>query len=440
MTWLRIGLSAGAVLAVAILVSTVVLWRYAGAHVPRTSIAALASDGSSDVAAAPSSTSLDILVLVLDDPGELTAPQRDAFGAQGGGQVTDTVLLVQLRPDRDRPVVVAFPRELKVEVPGLGDHQLSEVHALGGPELLVEVLEDYTGIELDHYAEVSLAGVLDLVDDLGGTDVCLERPMDDAFAAVRLSAGCADLAGVEAAGFVRLRQAPDEFGQADAFGRLARQQFFVGQLLSQATSPRTLLNPFRLKSMIDGVAGAVRVDAAIGPRQLLAVGRALAVPAAVDVRVVPGFFSAETGYVHAYPEATAALLQALREGEPLPDEVGLAAPEDIVAADVRVMVLNGDGANGLAGLVADHLTTAGFVVVGRGDNDVLGVQRSLILTTAIDEPRARLLAALLPDAEVRIVDRLAFTNVHVVLVIGSDRAGVPVASSPPQESNTEVDG
>lgn len=434
-TWGRRLLIAGAVVGVLGVLSTLFLLRYAKSSIPREAIPALLDrPGGGDAAAGGIDTgSMEVLVVGLDTREGLTDEQLQELGTEDvGSSLTDTVMLIQVHPGREKAVVVSFPRDLKVEVPGRGDHKINAVHGLGGPDLLVQVVEDYTGIQIDHYAEVSMAGFLDLVDAIGGTEVCLQDPMVDAYAGVNLPAGCQVLSGAQSTGFVRSRRVADEFGPADDFGRIARQQYFLGQVMRKVTSTGTLLNPFKLKSLIDGVAGAVLVDDGLGPRQLLDLGRSLGNldADAVDFRVVPSFWSSQTGYVHAYPEEAAALMQALRDGEALPGDLGRTIVEDLTPADVRLMVLNGEGSEGLASLVADKLSAAGFVVAGTENNTTFDVPKTIIYTTAADEPRARLLLATLPDAEIQVVARLDFTNVHAIVVIGADRAGVPASTRP----------
>ncbi len=370
---------------------------------------------------------LNVLVVGTDSRERLSAEQLAELGTTDEGtSLTDTVMLVQVHPGREKAVVVSFPRDLKVEVPGHGDRKINAVHGLGGANLLVEVIEDYTGVQIDHYAEVDLAGFIDLVDAVGGVEICLEQSMVDAYAGVNLPAGCQQLNSAQSAGFVRSRRVADEFGPADDFGRIARQQYFVKQVTKQVTERGTLFNPFKLKSLIDAVADAVIVDAGLGPRQLLNLATSLREldPEQVDFRVVPGFWSPQTGYVHAYPEETAALMQALQLGEALPGDFGQEPTEDLTPESVRVLVLNGEGSEGLASLVADKLEAGGFVVAGTENNDTFDIPVTIIRTTPADEPRARLLLDLIPGAQLEVVPRLSFTNVHVVLVVGADRAGV----------------
>ncbi|MFT5222150.1 MAG: LCP family protein required for cell wall assembly [Glaciecola sp.] len=430
--WVKYGMIGLVVLGVLGLLSGLYLLRYASSNIPSQEIQALQDrptvTGDDGEQVSLDTGGLDVLVVGLDTREALTPEQLSELGTQDvGSSLTDTVLLVQVHPDREKAVVVSFPRDLKVEVPGKGEHKINAVHGLGGPNLLVQVIEDYTGIQIDHYAEVSLAGMLDVVDRVGGTEVCLQEPMIDAYAGVNLPAGCQVLSGAQAAGFVRSRRVADEFGPADDFGRIARQQYFIGQLMSQVTSAGTLFNPLKLRSLIGAVSDAVLVDDELGPGDLLSLGRSLSdlAPTSVDFRVIPSYWSAQTGYVHAYPEETAALMQSLQDGEALPENLGQSAPVDLLPGDVRIMVLNGEGSEGLASLVAQRLTDDGFVVTGTDNNSSFDVQRTQIRTTSADEPRARLLAALLPNAEVILVPRLAFANVHVVLVVGADRAGLP---------------
>lgn len=96
---------------------------------------------------------------------------------QRGPALAMMVSLVQTSPERDGTVVINFPTDLQVRPPGLldiGTTRLDQVQALGGPDALVATVQDLTGIPIDHYVEVDLAGVVGVVDTVGGVEVCLD--------------------------------------------------------------------------------------------------------------------------------------------------------------------------------------------------------------------------------------------------------------------------
>jgi len=418
--------------------SLALLWRQADGRIARLQLPALESRAESATppdGAAPRLTN----ILVVGADAQMTSLEgeasdlvdTDAAEVAPSDAVTpiplvaDSVLLVQIASTRERPTIVNFPHDLKVEVSGFGTDRIGAVLGLGGPNLLVEVIEDYTGLELDHYVEVWVPGMAGLVDAIGGVVVCLDAPLVDPVTAVDVPAGCQVLDGVAATGLVRSRAAVEQFGPADDFGRIARQQYVVAQAMRQLTARGLAFNPFRLKSTIDAVAGSLATDDGLGARSMLRFASTLRDldADAVDTRAIPGYWSSETGYVHAHPEQAEVLLQALRTGEPMPP-VGATAPDELLPADVRVMVLNGEGSEGLAGDVAALVEAEGFRVVGTDNAADFDVQASRIEVTADKEPLARLLAARLPGVAVVIVPAIG-VDADVVLIVGADRLGVP---------------
>jgi anionic cell wall polymer biosynthesis LytR-Cps2A-Psr (LCP) family protein len=116
-------------------------------------------------------------------------------------------------------------------------------------------VEQATGLRLDHYAEVGFSGFAVLVDALGGITVCLTAPVDDPLAGVDLPAGCQELDGRSALGYVRSRATP----RAD-LDRMVNQRQFMSALLQRTASPTVWLNPWRWYSVPRAAAGALTVD------------------------------------------------------------------------------------------------------------------------------------------------------------------------------------
>ncbi|MEE2030732.1 LCP family protein [Rhodococcus chondri] len=181
--------------------------------------------------------------------------QELATGGDVGPDRTDTILLVHVPGGGGPTTMVSLPRDSFVSVPGNGQNKLNSSFAIGGPSLLVQTVEGATGIHIDHYAEIGFGGFASIVDAIGGVDLCVPYPIDDPLAGISLQAGCQELDGPQALGFVRTRATP----MAD-LDRMNNQRLFMSALLSKATGPSTFLNPFRLWALASGAASSVRVD------------------------------------------------------------------------------------------------------------------------------------------------------------------------------------
>ena len=419
------------------------LWRYASSRIEREDIPSLAgpseapaasgtADGgqaaAGDTQTTPLPNIMNALVVGTDSREGLTDQDLQELGTEDvGTNLTDTIMLVQVTPAREHAAVLSFPRDLKVHPPGAKTMKINAVYATGGPDLLVRTVEDLTGVQIDHYVEVNLAGFIQLTDAIGGVEICLDKPKVDRYAGVNLPAGCQKLTGKQAVGFVRSRHSADQFGPDNDFGRIARQQYFIKQAMKQVTSAGTLLNPLKIKRLINVVANNVKTDQDLGVTDMYRLATALKSLTAQDVatRMVPGYWSSETSYTEMYPEKAEALFQAFRQGTPLPD-VGMTDPHqnELTAKDVSVMVLNGVGTGGLAGKVADFLKARGFSVAGTAnagtaDAPDFSHEKTLISYGPGGEAKARLLATFVPNATLEATDS-ASAEGDVVLTVGSD--------------------
>jgi len=199
-------------------------------------------------------------LLVGSDSRQGLSPeqQRDlATGGDIGSSRTDTILLVHV-PGFGSSIpttVVSIPRDSYVPIPGQAKDKINAAFAAGGATLLTQTVEQATGLRLDHYAEVGFSGFAVLVDALGGITACLTAPIDDPLAGVDLPAGCQELDGRSALGYVRSRATP----RAD-LDRMVNQRQFMSALLQRAASPTVWLNPWRWYSVPRAAAAALTVD------------------------------------------------------------------------------------------------------------------------------------------------------------------------------------
>ncbi len=182
-----------------------------------------------------------ILLVGSDSRENLTQRQRGELGTgSADGGRTDTMMILYT-PRTGRSVLISLPRDSYVAIPGQGRSKLNAAYALGGPKLLMQTVEQNTGLQMDGYLEVGFTGFVGVVDAVGGVDVCLDNPIQDQDSHLDLPAGCQTLNGVTALGYVRMRKA-DPRGD---FGRMQRQREVIGLLVDKIVSPWTVLNPIR---------------------------------------------------------------------------------------------------------------------------------------------------------------------------------------------------
>jgi len=199
------------------------------------------------------------LIVGSDSRQGLTTEQQNelATGGDVGNSRTDTMLLVHVPGlGSDTPsTMVSIPRDSYVPIPGHGKDKINAAFAMGGATLLAQTVEQATGLRIDHYAEIGFGGFPALVDALGGVTVCPNEPINDPLAGINMPAGCQQLNGRHALGYVRTRAT----ARAD-LDRMVNQRQFMSALLHRATNPAVWLDPRRWYSVPHAIAGALTVD------------------------------------------------------------------------------------------------------------------------------------------------------------------------------------
>jgi LCP family protein required for cell wall assembly len=180
------------------------------------------------------------------------------------GRRTDTIILLH-KPESGPPTLVSMPRDSYVPIPGQGRNKLNAAYAIGGPALLAQTVEQVTGLRIDHYTEVGFGGFVGTTDAVGGVELCPKRKIRDRKSGLRVEKGCQEMDGATALAYVRARY----FDPRGDLGRVKRQQEFMGAVFDSATSPMTLLNPFRLVALGNAATTALTIDEGDGPVSLL---------------------------------------------------------------------------------------------------------------------------------------------------------------------------
>ena len=182
------------------------------------------------------------------------AEQKKLGTGSVGGQRTDTIMLVY-RPVTGKPVLVSLPRDSYVAIPGNGENKINAAYAIGGPDLLVQTVEQDTGLRVDGYAEVGFGGFVSVIDALDGIRMCVPAAIQDRDSHLDLKKGCQTMDGTTALGYVRMRKA-DPRGD---LGRVERQRQMLAAVAAKAASPATVLNPVRYWRLCTSTASAVKV-------------------------------------------------------------------------------------------------------------------------------------------------------------------------------------
>jgi len=369
---------------------------------------------------------------------------RDGQGSEFGketGQRSDTIILAHLYGDSDAAQLVSFPRDTYVTIPAYTDPKTGVQHAerkdkinsamnAGGPALLIATIEALTRIRVDNYLQIDFNGFQQMVEELGGVEVCLLHDVKEKDSQIDLKAGRQVVRGEQALAFVRQRKGLPN-GDID---RIRRQQAFIASIARKALSSGTLLNPSRLNGFLDVTTKAVQADDALSGPELgkLALRLRNFSAGGVSFSTVPlSSLNGTVGslrYLVLLDDAKAEVLfDALRRDEapgkkkkkstatPSPSPSLLVRPEA-----VRVQVLNGAGVAGLGARVATDLAGVGFVVAGSPGNRGTGATATYVRYGPSKADSARTLAAAVPGSTLQADPSLGST---LELVVGASYTG-----------------
>ena len=212
---------------------------------------------------------LNILVMGSDSRD---GAGNDIDGQKGGGERSDTTILLHVSADRKEAYGVSIPRDTLVtrpdckakdgsDIPGADLQMFNSAFSAGGAACTISTVGAITGIHIDHWVVVDFRGFRDMVDAVGGVQVCIPRPVDDREHGIVFDAGTQVLKGEQALDYVRERYV---LSTNSDIGRMKRQQAFIASMINKVFSAGTLARPDRIYNFLDAAIGSLRLDQGLG--------------------------------------------------------------------------------------------------------------------------------------------------------------------------------
>ena len=200
------------------------------------------------------------LMVGSDSRAGLSKEERKALstGGAAGGR-TDTIML--LHTGSGPNLLLSIPRDSIVDIPGHPSGKINAAYAFGGPELLVQTIEQNTGVRIDDYVEIGMGGVAGIVDAVGGIEVCPKTNMKDKLAGLDIKKGCQEVDGATALAYARSRHTSG-IGDID---RVRRQREVVSAVGSEVLSPWTVINPVRYWRLNNAIPDFFTFGEGMGP-------------------------------------------------------------------------------------------------------------------------------------------------------------------------------
>ena len=393
----------------------------------------------------------NILLLGNDSIAGATAAEVRALGTtmDRSDSATDTMMILHIPADGKRATIISFPRDSWVSIPGHGMFKLNAAYldgfndagAQGAKDLLTkqgagillaaQTLSELTGLHIDHYVQVNLLGFYEISEAIQGVNLCLNEAQNkytegdpshpNGYSGINLKKGWNyNVKGTQALAFVRQRHGLPR-GDID---RIVRQQYFLSAVFKKATSSSTLLNPFKLKKLLDSVKRSLITDPKLDilgfVQQFTKITGGNVSFATIPI-VDPSFWEGDQEVVKVDPAAVKAFVDKL-VGVPLDKKLQTA--KTVPPSQVSVTVMNEANRDHVATDNTKMLSQAGFLATVGPDTDQRTDQ------TAIEYPdgmqaQAKTLGRYVPGAVLELSSSVS----KITLVLGSD--GISASATPP---------
>lgn len=176
---------------------------------------------------------------------------------------SDAIMIARISADRTHGQVVSIPRDSWVDIPGRGMNKINASYAFGGPGLLIQTVEQLTGVRIDHFVAIDFEGLAQVTEAVGGVDVVVAETTSNG--GYTFEAGPNRITGEEVRWYLGQR-----YGLPGGdFDRVKRQQQFIKAVMDQLISSETFSDLGRMDASLRAVGSAVAVDDALGNAQML---------------------------------------------------------------------------------------------------------------------------------------------------------------------------
>jgi LCP family protein required for cell wall assembly len=387
----------------------------------------------------------NFLLIGSDSRAFVEQSPQDAqhFGSpqQEVGQRSDTIMVAHVDSARGTGFIVSFPRDLWVDIPGMGKAKLNAAFN-AGPQRLIETIEQDFGVPISHYLQVDFAGFRNIVDAIGTIPIYFPTPARDKLSGLYINqAGCQHLNGADALAYVRsryyemLENGKWHSDPSSDLGRIKRQQYFLRTLAQQAVHASEH-SPWKAPKILDNMLANLQRDPKLGLSALRGLAYAFHGSGTLETFTLPTHPQKINGQdALVLDDAQAgpllARLRGVSGGGTAPPP-----PAGVTADSVHVAVRNGTARSGVAGSTLNALRQAGFSVLPPAINaDRNDYKVTEVRYVKGAERKAQLVLAYLHGAGKSVALASAPSDAQdadVVLVVGRDFTSItkPAATSP----------
>lgn len=219
---------------------------------------------------------LNLLILGSDTrEGQTSGSYGDSSDVSGAR--SDTIMMLHVPRDRSGATIISIPRDTMIPIPSCTRPDGTEVESRDiaminsalndGPYCSLDAVRQFTGIDITDFIVFDFDGVVEVVDALGGVEICSEHPIHDEHSGLSLDTGCHVLGGVNFLAFLRTRYA---FGDGSDLGRIASQHSLLTSLIRQTQEKGLLTRPGVAFELAQIGSRSLSISPSLGSPQALA--------------------------------------------------------------------------------------------------------------------------------------------------------------------------
>jgi LCP family protein required for cell wall assembly len=195
-------------------------------------------------------------VLLLGTDRDEARAESSEYGESDSAYRADSIMLVRIDPKNVKVTMVSIHRDTLVDLGEHGQQKINAAYSIGGASYATQVVSEFAGVDISHYAEVNLDSFAAVVDEVGGVTVNLPTPVSDPnYTGLELEAGEQTLDGHTAALLCRCRHGYDAYGDGDLY-RAANQRMVIAAVVQKVLQS----DPATIASTITTMADSVTTD------------------------------------------------------------------------------------------------------------------------------------------------------------------------------------
>ncbi|SKA94652.1 transcriptional attenuator, LytR family [Caloramator quimbayensis] len=272
---------------------------------------------------------------------------------------TDTMILASFYPKEGKIYMLSIPRDTRVKINGHYE-KINAAHAMGGVPLTVKTIEKMLEIEINYYIKIDYEAFKKCIDAIGGVDVVVPFDMNYDAYDIKIHFNKGDkvhLNGEEAEKFVRWRKNNDGSGYAMGdLGRISTQQEFIINVFKKLKTPSGMV---KIPKLIDTLSKNVKTN--------------------MDSKTMVSYLfklknikesSIEKKILQGEPKYIGGISYFIYDKEKNTNYLShfrLNNTESSKKKNIKVIILNSTGKNGLASEYKNKLISLGYDVVEIGN-------------------------------------------------------------------------